>query len=91
MLMQKIKIKMDSFCNGSKRRAVKRFPIPLHKIKKINLIENTLNPFGHKILFRETTRKHSLEVYEMHTSVMNWEKIKIHITKLISYVNTTIF
>lgn len=40
---------------------------PCTKFKKLNLIENTLNPQEHKILFRETARKHRLEIYEMHT------------------------
>jgi len=39
---------------------------PSNRFKKLNLINNTLNPKEHKILFRETARKHTLEIYEMH-------------------------
>lgn len=39
---------------------------PSNRFKKLNLLNNTLNPKEHKILFRETARKHRLEVYEMH-------------------------
>jgi len=50
-----------------KGKSLKEVQFPCTKFKKLNLIENTLNPQEHKILFRETARKHRLEVYEMHT------------------------
>jgi len=50
-----------------KGKSLKESQFPSTKYKKLNLIENTLNPIEHKILFRETARKHRLEIYEMHT------------------------
>lgn len=50
-----------------KGKNLKDKQFPCTKYKKLNLIENTLNPLEHKILFRETARKHRLEIYEMHT------------------------
>lgn len=50
-----------------KGKTLKDFQFPCTKYKKVNIIQNTLNPQEHKILFRETARKHRLEIYEMHT------------------------
>jgi len=50
-----------------KGKALKEFQFACTNFKKLNLIDNTLNPKEHKILFRDTARKHRLEIYEMHT------------------------
>lgn len=39
---------------------------PSSTFKKVNMIESTLNPIDHKLLFRETNRKHQLELYQLH-------------------------
>jgi 5-histidylcysteine sulfoxide synthase len=54
------------FVMTPKGKSISESQFPSNKFKKLNLINNTLNPKEHKILFRETARKHRLELYEMY-------------------------